>query len=274
MSKSKNLLFWVLAFLITIASAVYQRMTGPTYPLSGSIKIENDIIKYKFERSHSTSSDCIVKIATGDSAITGTLFWNRFKFDKEFNSVKMLGTDTLFASLPKQPPAGKLDYYVVLNKNGNDYTLPAGESVIIRFKDDVPIWILIPHVLAMFLSMMFATRAAFEIFSGNPKLKFYTLWTIGILFIGGFILGPIMQKYAFGEFWTGFPYGYDLTDNKTLIAMIGWLIALFMIRKSPNPKRWVLFAALLMFLVYLIPHSVLGSEHDYSKAQLEKVEGQ
>lgn len=272
MSKSKSILFWILAFLITAASAVYQRMTGPTYPVAGTTKFDGSTIQYKFERSHSTSSDYVLKIKTGEDSIEGFLYWKRYKFDNDFKMIQMTGRDTLIASLPKQPPAGKLDYYVVLKKNDNKILLPENESVIIRFKDDVPMWVLIPHVLAMFLSMLFATRAAFEIFSKEPKLKFYTLWTIGILFVGGFILGPIMQKYAFGEFWTGVPFGYDLTDNKTLIAMIGWLIAFFMIKKSQKPKRWILFAALLMFIVYLIPHSVLGSEHDYSKEQKVQVE--
>ncbi len=268
MSKSKSFLFWVLAFLITAASAIYQRMTGPTYPISSKIKIENSFINFKFDRSHSTSNDYVLKIVTADSTIQGVLFWKRYKYDSEFNKVEMTGTETLTAALPKQPPAGKLEYYVVLAKKDKNYSLPSDESVIIRFKDDVPNWVLIPHVLAMFLSMLFAARTAFEYFSNKPRLKFYTYWTVGILFVGGFILGPIMQKYAFGEFWTGFPFGYDLTDNKTLIAMIGWLVALFMLKKSPHPKLWVLFAALLMFLVYLIPHSVLGSEHDYGKEQL------
>ena len=29
----RTILFWILAFLVTAVSAVYQRMTGPTYPL-------------------------------------------------------------------------------------------------------------------------------------------------------------------------------------------------------------------------------------------------
>ena len=182
----------------------------------------------------------------------------------------MTGKSVLSAELPKQPPAGKLEYYVQLHKNDDMITLPNEKSVVIRFKGDVPLWILIPHVMLMFASMLVATRAAFEYFNQNPRLKKYTLWTIGILFVGGFIFGPIMQYYAFGEFWTGVPFGYDLTDNKTLIAMLGWLIAYFMIKKSQHPKRWVVFAAILMFVVYLIPHSVLGSEHDYSKPLTEQ----
>jgi hypothetical protein len=79
------------------------------------------------------------------------------------------------------------------------------------------------------------------------------------------IFGPIMQKYAFGAFWTGVPFGIDLTDNKTLIAVIGWLIALIALRKTIHPKRWIIFASVLMFVVYLIPHSVLGSELNYKE---------
>jgi hypothetical protein len=49
------------------------------------------------------------------------------------------------------------------------------------------------------------------------------------------ILGPVVQKFAFGEYWTGFPFGTDLTDNKTLIAFIGWIIALVAVFKSEKP---------------------------------------
>ncbi len=44
-----------------------------------------------------------------------------------------------------------------------------------------------------------------------------------LLVLGGFLLGPIVQKYAFGAFWTGWPFGEDLTDNKTAVAVLAWL---------------------------------------------------
>ena len=74
-----------------------------------------------------------------------------------------------------------------------------------------------------------------------------------------------MQKYAFGAYWTGFPLGTDLTDNKTLIAMVGWGVAWFMNRKGREGRGWIVLAAVLMLAIYLIPHSVLGSELDYTK---------
>jgi len=275
MTKAKSFLFWFLALLITISSAVYQRITGPTYPLKGEIKFEsskkseNKTIKYKLERSYSSNQNYTISIKTDDESIKGILYWRRYKFDKDYNTVEMKGEKILSAELPKQPPAGKLEYFIELKKGDKKIFIPENRTVVIRFKGDVPELILIPHIILMFISMLFSTRAAFEFFNNQPKLKFYSLATIISLFIGEFILGPLMQFYAFGEFWTGIPFGFDLTDNKTLITMIGWLIAFYKIKKSDNPKKWVLFASILMFIVYLIPHSVLGSELDYSKLNVK-----
>ncbi len=253
--------------MITAASAVYQRVTGPTYPLSGAVKFEGKQIKYKFQRSHSTSSDYKIEIKTGDSAIRGTLFWRRFKFDQDFSEIEMNGKETLFAELPKQPSSGKLEYFVELYKGKESVVIPNNVSLVIRFKDDVPIWILIPHVIAMFCAMLLSTRAGLEFFNKEPKLTKLTNWTLGFLFAGGLILGPLVQYYAFGAFWTGVPFGFDLTDNKTLIAMLVWLFAWYMMRRSSNPKKWVLIASVVMLIIFLIPHSVLGSEFDYSRAK-------
>jgi len=40
-------------------------------------------------------------------------------------------------------------------------------------------------------------------------------------------LGPLVQLNAFGDLWTGWPFGGDWTDNKTLFAFIFWVIAAF-----------------------------------------------
>lgn len=52
--------------------------------------------------------------------------------------------------------------------------------------------------------------------------------------------------------------------------MIGWLVAFYMYTKSKSPKTWGLIASLILLVVYLIPHSVLGSELDYNKIDKEK----
>jgi len=128
----------------------------------------------------------------------------------------------------------------------------------------------------MFTAMLLSTRTGLEVFSEKPCYKKFTLWTIAILFLGGIILGPVAQYYAFGEFWTGIPFGIDLTDNKTLIAFAGWLIATYGVFYRTNQKKWVIFASILLIAAYLIPHSTLGSELNYNKLdkQKNKIENQ
>ena len=90
--------------------------------------------------------------------------------------------------------------------------------------------------------------------------------------IGGMVLGPIVQKYAFGEYWTGFPWGGDWTDNKMLVMWLSWVFACAVIGFRPKrreliPRAAVLIGALVMSAVYLIPHSMGGSELDYSAVE-------
>lgn len=276
--KLKNTLLWILALVITVGSALYQKMTGPTYPVKGEIQLNNQLVNYKLFTSHGGDEDHLVKIAVPSDSIKGTLFWKRYKTSDEYTVVEMTNiNDTLSAVLPHQPPAGKLQYYIKLNENSADVEIKKAEPIIIRFKGAVPTWILRIHVITIFGAMLLSTRTGFEAFRKERPLKNYTYWTLGFLIVGGLIFGPIVQKYAFGAYWTGFPFGTDLTDNKTLIAFIGWLFAFAAVLKGKKEKLFVLFAAVLMFIIFIIPHSMMGSELDYNKldkenAKTEKVE--
>ncbi len=261
---NRSAVFWILAAVIMIVSAVYQRVTGPTYPVSGQAQLSGKTIRYKFDRSHPGSANAPVEVKTDDQAITGVLSWKRYKTGDVWTNVPMnFAGGVLKAELPHQPVAGKLVYRVELQLGDQRVSLPGPDPIVIRFRGDVPIWILIPHLVAMFGAMLFSARAGLEYFSKEPKFKNLTYWTLGFLFVGGFILGPLMQYYSFNAWWTGWPIGTDLTDNKTAVAFIAWLVAAIALNKAKNPKRWALAASIIMLVVYLIPHSVLGSELNY-----------
>jgi hypothetical protein len=121
----------------------------------------------------------------------------------------------------------------------------------------------------MFTAMLFSTRTGIESLAKGRQTLIYGMTTLISLLIGGLILGPIVQKLAFGEFWTGWPFGHDLTDNKTLVSFILWLIAVLRLRKHPEEKGWVLTAAVVLILVYLVPHSMFGSELDYASGEVQ-----
>ncbi|MFZ1730375.1 MAG: hypothetical protein WBQ23_16515 [Bacteroidota bacterium] len=273
----RSILFWVLALLITLGSAYYQRKTGPTYPVDGSLTIHGAEVHYSLTRSHGGDGDQPVPLIDPSRSVRGEIVFKRYKTDDEWTrQALVLSGDTLFGYLPHQVPAGKLEYFVELENGDNVMRIPEHESVVTRFKGAVPLGVLIPHIIAMFLAMLLSTRAGIESFRRKGKPRKQALWATGLLIIGGLILGPIVQKYAFGAYWTGFPFGMDLTDNKTLIAFIAWAIALAAIWKpdaierQPLRRWFVLFASLVMMAVYLIPHSLMGSELDYKKLDEER----
>lgn len=268
----QKIIFWTISVVLTIFLVIYQRVTGPTYSYKDSFSLDGQTYKYTLPRSSDGNEHTYIQLNLNDPAVKGTLSWKRFKTNDEYSDIEMkVNNGQLEAELPKQPAAGKLQYFIKIQKGDQSVILPEKEPLVLRFRNPVSPLVLIPHIIVIFIAMLFSTRAGLEYFNKDPRLKQYTLWTIVSLFAGGFILGPIMQYYSFGAFWTGVPFGWDLTDNKTLIAMIAWVIVYFRLNKSKNPKRLVLIGALVMFLVYLIPHSVLGSELNYNKIDQEKM---
>ncbi len=264
----KKVLFWVLAFIITAGSAVYQRMTGPTYAINGRTQLGGSVISFTLETTHETIGDYEIKIEVPNSEINGYVQFKRFKTNDAWTNIQMEREgESITASLPQQPSAGKLAYKVFLSYRGEEVSLTGEQEVIIRFKDVVPDMVLILHIIGMFSAMLLSTRTGIEALRKEGNTRKLTLWTAGLMFGGGMILGPLVQKFAFGEWWTGVPFGFDLTDNKTLIAMIVWAIAVIAGRKGKQAKGWILAASIVTLVIFLIPHSLLGSELDYSQIE-------
>jgi len=258
-------LFWLLAVVITLGSAVYQRMTGPTYPLRVKAVVAGTEIRVRLARSAETGADAEVAIPA-PAPIEGRLEWKRFKTDDAWAGAALVREgDRLVGRLPRQPAAGKLAYRVILTGNGESKTLTGDEPAVLRFKDPVPAWVMIPHILIMFAGMLLSTAAGLAALDRKRNPRRLTIWTVALIFLGGFVLGPLVQKFAFGAAWTGFPFGTDLTDNKTLIAFIFWIVALVAGRKGKPARPFVIAASLVTLIVFLIPHSLLGSELDYSR---------
>jgi len=104
-------------------------------------------------------------------------------------------------------------------------------------------------------------------FFNHNRFKFWGLMAIIFIFFGGLVFGPIVQKFAFDHYWTGFPMGSDLTDNKTLIMFVVWVVAV--IANWKKEYRWVTLAAsVVTIVVYLIPHSMRGSEFNYETGEI------
>lgn len=252
-------LLWILAILITLLSAYYQRVTGPSYPLKGTADLDGQTIQYRLERTYVTGNDQPVRVTAADPEVNGEVRWRRFPSDHPWEVRPMARSgDVLEATLPSQPPAGKIEYQVRLTKGAAHVEFPA-RAAVTRFKGQVMTAVLGPHILAMFLGMLMSTLAGLRAIAGADFRKAMH-WTIGLILVGGFVFGPIMQKQAFGDWWAGVPFGWDLTDNKTLLAAVAWAVAAWF-NRSGRTSRWVVVvAAIVTCAVFMIPHSVWGSE--------------
>ena len=260
-------LFWLLAVVITLGSAVFQRMTGPTHPLRVKAIIAGTEVRVQLPRSAETSADAELAVPA-PAPIEGRLEWRRFKTADVWTSAALVREgDRLIGRLPRQPAAGKLAYKVVLTGNGESKTLTGDVPAVLRFKDPVPAWVLIPHIFVMFAGMLLSTAAGLAALDRKRNPRRLTIGTVALIFLGGFVLGPLVQKFAFGVAWSGFPFGMDLTDNKTLIAFLFWIVALVAGRKGKPARPFVIAASLVTLIIFLIPHSLLGSELDYSRLE-------
>ena len=265
--NNKKALIWIFAVLLTISAAIYQRLTGPTHPQRTSANIAGQTYKFRLLRTFDGSGDCPITISIADQQISGTLEYRIFPQKVAYTKLEMVREGVnLTASLPHQGMAGKLEYRIILSKGGEQVALNNGVPTVIRFKGYVPEFILIPHILIMFLAMLFSNVAGIFALFRIPSFKMLkiTLWTI---FVGGLIMGPLVQKYAFNELWAGVPYGWDLTDNKTLIAFVAWLIAWWFNRKKES-GYWVVAAMVVTMAIFSIPHSLFGSQLDASTGKI------
>ncbi len=263
----KKILFWILAVVISLGTMVYQRLTGPTYEKGYEISFNGVDYSFELPRSHGGDSDCPVELELPEP-FQGTIIWRKFPTESPWETILMDRQEgKLVASLPHQPPAGKLEYHLELRAGGDVVELGDSENVVVRFKGAVPGWAQVPHILLMVLTVIWSMATIIFALANMPVYKRYVGMTIIFLLLGGFLFGPIVQKFAFGQYWTGWPFGEDLTDNKVLFALIAFVVAWALRKKSYG--RWLaICASLIMLAVYLIPHSMNGSELDHETGQV------
>jgi hypothetical protein len=201
------------------------------------------------------------RLMSDDDWATAQMEPGEFEFSRRGRTTLVKGVGAELPSLNER--AGKYEYLVYIDDGrAEPISVTGDQPLYARYKADVPVWALFLHIFVILASMTIAIRTALEaLANGNYK---WMLWaTIISLLLGGFLLGPLVQWYAFGVWWSGAPFGYDWTDNKVLVELVFWLLALFLNRGERRSRWSVYLAGIVTLVVYFIPHSLFGSEYDY-----------
>lgn len=277
-----RILLWAVAAALTLACFAFQNRTGPTYPLEGTFGTARGDVAFKFLRSEEIGTGLQIMLRDPVPAgVSAKVRYRRYKSNDGWSEKEMAPGTFRFArrgsaeevrgmgaELPSLPErAGKYEYLVLVDDGTGPRSVTGDRPVYARYKAPVPRAVLLVHILVVFLSMMLAIRTGLQALVGGEVRTL--LWaTIGSLVLGAFVLGPIVQWYAFGVWWSGVPFGYDWTDNKVLVELLAWLGAATVALLSRRPGRVraaVLAATVVTLAVYFIPHSIFGSEYDYTR---------
>ena len=180
----KKYVYWLLAIVITLVLSIYQRMTGPTYPKKVTVELNGENYKVKLPRSGVQKDEVVTLKGVPTDAGVPKIHYRRYPTTNDYTTVDFVWKDSVWqVALPVQPVAGKLQYYITVG----DKNYLKDEPIVIRFRNDVPAYILIPHILLMFGAMLFAVYT-FLLVVTHKDYKRWLKITVGTLFVGGFIL--------------------------------------------------------------------------------------
>jgi hypothetical protein len=181
------------------------------------------------------------------------------------------------ANLPALEKGARVFYALDIHRDGASVArIPEDEQsfLLVKYKGTASNAVLVLHVLFMFGAFFFMVQALWSAVGilrgseGKGGAVNSARWVLICSFIGGWPLGFVLNYQAFGVFWEGYPFGYDITDNKTQVMFLFWLVSLLLVRGSFLGRgegadrlgaRGFAIAVIVSFfvslLLFIVPHS-------------------
>jgi hypothetical protein len=270
----------VLGFILTIALLGISRRLSTRRPYDLALEGEGFRIEHRTvtEQVGPGRPDLVLTVEGGQE-LDPVVRYSIGK-EKDLQSITMTdGGDGVWeASLPEFEKGTKIHYAIEFLRSGERVArVPEehGSFLFIKYKGKVSAVVLTLHILFMFASFYFMVQglwSAIGILAGRAwkaEAVGHARWVLISSFAGGWPLGFILNYQAFGVVWEGFPFGYDVTDNKTQIMFVFWLASLLLVRGSFLGKeerldtlgaRGFAAAVIVSFIVslalFIVPHSL------------------
>jgi hypothetical protein len=198
--------------------------------------------------------------------------------DAEHVAMRYAGKERWEVRLPSLEKGMRIHYGLSVRlEDGSTVMLPAKEDAfpLVKYKGEASPLVLVLHVVFMFGAFYFMVQSlwsAIDIMStgqGKREAVSSARWVFFCTLIGGWPLGFLLNYQAFGVIWEGYPFGYDITDNKTQVIFLFWLVSLLLVRGSflgrsededmLGPRGFaiaVLVSYIVSLFLFLVPHSL------------------
>jgi len=284
------LVFMVVAAGLFLYYGFYKMITPTMYRLTDpSAPINYVLVPDRSEYGHSGHFIRVDVWPTGENKELSVKVLFKKKTDDKFyegNMQRVMESNVYAFIVPPLEKGQRWFYYIqAAGAGGNAVKIPpnAPDKPLpwVTYEGRVSLYILSIHIAlvvgsifflihALYFSLLILTRARA---SDSPTLmKCYRSVMLGWLsfFLGAVPLGIYVSYVTFGagNQWGAFPFGKDITDNKTQLEIIIWLIILLtridLLKGKPSAARvtaraftWLVVVGIVVTAaVYMIPHSL------------------
>jgi hypothetical protein len=284
---NETMKFWriLVAFIFTLLLLSFARKTTTVQSVHKTVEKSGILIDHNTVPKKVGEGDAVIPVKI-NGAEEVRLFYRigEGKFQGVDMNPKEGENDVFVTFIPYHKKGTQAWYYIEAQKQIGDTKLavslpdknsPNFKPILLKFEGDVTPYIIVSHVFCNFAAIFFSVLAIFsavDLKRGKSTLKksvLFSLLTFIFLFSGFFILGCALNYFAFGVMWEAFPFGTDVTDNKSQIVLLFWLVTLFLVKGTilgKNPSKnlvsektystMVIISFVVTVAMYLIPHSI------------------
>jgi hypothetical protein len=263
----KNIILWLGAIIITFLAGYMHNVTGPDYPVSGTIGIKGQMVTFKFDKIYRGNDSYNVFIRSDVKNISAFLLWQNVAdpfvaLGPRKNQAAPIWhrdvmTDSGFlikGKIPHHNPGDKVAYRVELNYFGKQYFLPEDKPVTIMFLGHVNSSVMNIFYIVLFGGLILAVRTGLEVFKDKPKIGIYTIFTMIFFFLYTVCMVPLKRTYELNAINHFVPPVNLLITYQSVLLFLIWIIGLVLIFNFKGNRIIPLFFSSLTLIIYILVH--------------------
>ncbi len=190
--KNQIILF-LSAAIITFLIGYLESVTDPNFPVSGSFGIEGKKVSYKLNKTHFGNSPFKIMVISDLPGLKGNIEWKK---DDQVHHSEMQNRDGILEGfIESQKPVTKLEYRIILEKEGKKFIRPSGKFVKLTIYGKIPGFVLIFYNLLLFGGLFLSVRMGLEIFNESRMIKKFSFVQSALFLLLAFMISPLLISY-------------------------------------------------------------------------------